>query len=147
MRMAPDVKVQLPQRCDMSANAMDVHRSLPPKCRASDGRDLSTRRCRRRLITSAHLRRSACGIQSGTRSSRTPARSLAATVRRRRRVATIRMGGGNALGGLFKALCSDVAGTGVEGDSKRRLAGPVTQVVKRVYQDAPLALPPCLEAS
>jgi hypothetical protein len=94
---------------------MDVHRKLPPKCRSlsdfarlasrwSEGRDLSTRRCKRRLITSAHLSRSACDIQSGTSSSSTPARSLAATVRRRLRVATMRMGGGKALAGLFKGV-------------------------------------------
>src|SRR5216683_6436120 len=155
--MAPEVKVQLPQRCAMSANSMEVHPRRPPKCRSlsdfarlasrwSDGRDLSTRRCNRRLITSAHLSLSACDIQSGTSSSRTPARSRAATVRRRLRVATIRMGGGNALAGLFKGVVLRCCWDGCRGDFKRRWSGLVTQVVKRVFQDAPLALRPCLEA-
>src|SRR5438445_237677 len=127
--MAPAVNVQLPHRCAMSVKPMDVHRNRPPKwrtlsdrarlaSRSSDGADRSRRRCSRRLITSAHLCRSACDIQSGTRSSRTPERSRAATVRRRFRVGTMRMGGGNGLAGLFKALCSGVAETGVGSDSK-----------------------------
>src|SRR5712691_4440976 len=134
IRIAPEVNVQLPQRCDMSAKTIEVHRSRPPKCRSlsalarpaslsSEGFDRSTRFWSRRLMTSAHLWRSACDIQSGTSSSMTPARSRAETVRRRFRVATMRMGGGNAFAGLFKSLCSDVARTGC---SKAILGAPMS---------------------
>jgi hypothetical protein len=71
-------------------------------------------------MTSAHLWRSACDIQSGTSSSSTPARRRAETVRRRFRVATMRMGGGNAFAGLFKCVVLRCCEDGVfEGDSRR----------------------------
>jgi hypothetical protein len=66
MRMAPEVNVQLPHRCAISAKAMDVHLSRAPKClsfntrarpasRSSLGLDRSAFRCMRLLMTSAHL--------------------------------------------------------------------------------------------
>ena len=57
-------------------------------------------------ISRAHLSRSGWDIQSGTSSSSTPARSRAETVRRRLRVATMRIGGMYGDGFVSKTLCS-----------------------------------------
>src|SRR5712692_522567 len=62
-------------------------------------------------MTSAQRARSAMDIDAGTMTSITPARRRAATVRRRRRVATIRMGCGEVCE-LFKDVGSDACGDG-----------------------------------
>src|SRR5438270_9817660 len=65
-------------------------------------------------MRSAQTWHSAWDIDAGTMISRTPDRSRAATVRRRRRVARMRMGGRKDSSALFKDVGSDVCGDGFE---------------------------------
>src|SRR5438067_11647658 len=63
-------------------------------------------------MRSAPTWHAAWDIDAGTMICRTPDRSLAATVRRRRRVARMRMGGRKDSSALFKDVGSDVCGDG-----------------------------------
>src|SRR5205814_232620 len=101
----------------------------PPKCRrlssrarlsrrSSEGIDRLIRFSRRTRMVSAQRSRSEADIHEGTSSSSTPDRTLAETVRRRRREAMTRTGGRNDSGSAFKTLAPMMLGR-FEADCRR----------------------------